>query len=158
VEIPDSNEHSVAEIASEALQAIINRMGLRASVVVTEDTSEQVVLNMTGADLAILIGRQGETLNALQLIVGVIANRAAAGRARIVLDAEGYRERRAEALRQRAHEVARQVKETGREALLESLLAFERRVIHLELAEDPDVYTYSEGEGEDRALVISPRD
>jgi len=158
VEDTDRSELSSAEIGREALQAIIDKMGLSATVVVAEDTDEQVVLDMQGDDIAILIGRQGDTLNALQLIVGVIVGRATEQRRRVLVDAQGYRERRAEALCARAEEVAKQVRESGREALIESLHAYERRIIHLALADHPDVYTYSEGEGDDRVLVISPRD
>jgi len=148
-----------AELAREILQTLIDKMNLRASVRILEASPTQIMLDIEGGqDLGIIIGRQGQTLNALQLVTSVVANKRAGTRYRILLDASGYRARRAQALRLRAFEVAEQVKATGKEALLESLKAHERRIVHLALANDPDVYTYSEGEGERRNLVISPRD
>lgn len=144
--------------AQQVLQEIVDRMGLRATAVVHQETASQIVLELEGEDIARLIGRQGETLNSLQLLLSVILNKRQGANKRILLDAEGYRSRRESVLRKRALEVAEQVKATGKEALLDSLKPHERRIIHVALADDPHVITYSEGEGPNRYLVISPRD
>ncbi len=106
---------------------------------------------------ALVIGKHGQTIDAIQYLVGVITNKRLAARVRVIVDTEGYRGRREEALRNQAHYLASKVRETHQEAVLESLRANERRIIHLALADDPDIYTYSEGEEPDRRVVISPR-
>jgi len=159
--VADTNEaaQSPGEFGQEVLQGILDRMELAAQVAIVEDTDEQVTLNIASEeDMGIVIGRDGDTLNALQLLVSVIIHRHIPCRCRVLLDAEGYRERRGDSLKARAEALIEKVKATGREALIESLHAYERRVIHLELADHPDVYTYSEGDGDERVLVISPKD
>lgn len=146
-----------AEIGRDVLQTILRSMGESAKVVVRSAEDETVVLDMQGGDTAILIGKHGQTIDALQYLVGVITNKRLGGKVRIVLDAEGYRGRREQMLRERALLLAQKVRETGQEAVLESLAANERRIIHTTLANDPDVYTYSEGEGAGRHVVISPK-
>ena len=119
--------------------------------------ADQVILDMVGGDTPRLIGRHGQTVNAIQYLVGIVTNRRMEAKVRVVVDAEGYRARREDALRKQALYLAKQVKEGGQEAVLDSLTANERRIIHTTLADDPDVYTYSEGEDPERRLVISPK-
>jgi len=102
-------------------------------------------------------GRSGQALDALQFLANMILARRHAGDARLMLDADSYRARRAEALRLRAIELANEVKARNEEAELEPLPAHERRIIHSALADDPDVSTYSEGDEPGRRVVISPR-
>jgi spoIIIJ-associated protein len=156
--MPEGTARTPGDEAAVIVQEILGKMGLSALATVADETEDQVTIDMAGNDIGILIGRHGETLQALQLIVGGIFHRRTGSSARILVDAEGYRERRAEQLRQRARHIADQVRESGREAVLDSLTAYERRIVHLELADDPDVYTYSEGEGDNRSLVISPKE
>ncbi len=154
----ETTRNSPGEEARAIVQAILDSMGAAISSEVVEESDEQIVVDMRGEDAGIVIGRQGETLAALQLVASVIFHRRTGLGTRVILDAEGYRERRTAGLKEQALRVAASVKSTGREAVLESLRPFERRIVHLALADDPDVFTYSEGEGDDRALVISPRD
>ncbi len=156
--MPESTHTSPSEEARAIVQAILDSMGAALSCEVVEDADERIVIDMRGEDAGLVIGRQGEALAALQLIASVIFHRKTGLGTRLILDAEGYRERRTEGLKEQALRVAASVKSSGREAVLESLRPFERRIVHLALADDPDVFTYSEGEGDDRALVISPRD
>jgi spoIIIJ-associated protein len=146
-----------AEISRDMLQHVIEAMGNSAKVVVKSVEDRQVVLDIVGGSTGLLIGKHGQTLNALQYLIGVATNKRLGGQVRIILDAEGYRQRREQALRQHALYLAEKVKRTGQEAVLDPLEAFERRIVHLALAEDPDVYTYSEGEEPERRVVISPR-
>lgn len=144
-------------IVVKILADVLGAMGLDARPVVRSDNEEEVDVELVGKDLAILIGKRGQTLDALQYLVGIGANKGGMGRKRVILDAEGYRERHREMLERRAQDYARAVKEHGEEAVLEPQPARDRRIVHLALRDDPDVYTYSEGEGEDRHVVISPK-
>ena len=139
------------------LDDILGAMNVAAKPVVKSVEGDEVTVEIQGADVAILIGRQGQTLDALQYILSIAANRAFDTRWRVVLDAEGYRERYREILEKKAREYASAVKAEGQEAELEPQPARDRRIIHVTLADDPDVYTYSEGEGDNRHVVISPR-
>jgi spoIIIJ-associated protein len=102
-------------------------------------------------------GRSGQALDALQFLANMILARRHAGDVRLMLDADNYRSRRAEALRVRAIDLAQEVKARNEEAELEPLPARERRIIHSALADDPDISTYSEGDEPGRHVVISPR-
>lgn len=141
----------------DLLQEVVDAMGLKAKPVLRSADNEEIVVELEGKDLAILIGKHGQTLDALQYIVGIVAHRDPDERRRLILDAEGYRERHKESLERLAHEYARAVVDEGKEAVLEPQSARDRRIVHLALADDPDVYTYSEGEGDDRHVVISPK-
>jgi len=104
-----------------------------------------------------LIGRHGATLDALQMLAGLVANSGFEHGARVVVDAEQYRERRRQMLVEMAQQQADKAKESQQEVVIPDLKPFERRIIHLALKEDPEVETYSEGEGDERCIVISPR-
>lgn len=156
--MPEASARTPGDEAAVIVQEILGKMGLNALATVSDEDDEQIAIDMAGTDVGILIGRHGETLQALQLIVGGIFHKRTGSSARVLVDAEGYRERRADQLRERARHIADQVRESSREAVLDSLSAYERRIVHLELADDPDVYTYSEGEGDNRSLVISPKE
>lgn len=152
-----SREQVVALKAREFLQEATQRMGLETDVVCVEALPGEVTLEIRGEGLGLLIGRHGTTLDALQLLAAVVGNADAPEGVRVVVDAENYRERRRELLRKMAISQAEKAKETQQEVVIPDLKAFERRIIHLTLKDDPEVETYSEGEGEDRCIVISPR-
>jgi len=148
---------SAAEIGLGVLQHIADSIETGARSVVKSASDGQIVLEVTSTDPAAIIGRHGQTIDAIQYLVGVITNKRLMDKVRVVVDVEGYRSRREEALTNQALYLASKVKESGEEAVLEPLQANERRIIHTALADDPDVYTYSEGEDADRHVVISPR-
>ncbi len=112
--------------------------------------------NIAGDDLGILIGRRGQTLTALQYICRLIVSHRLKAWSPLVIDVEGYKQRRAEALQALAIRMAEQVKARGTPFSLEPMPAYERRVIHITLADHPDVTTESTGEGESRKVVILP--
>jgi len=116
-----------------------------------------VALNLSGPDLGVLIGRRGQTLAALQYIANLIMAHRLQSRQRLFLDVEGYRQRHYAALRVLALRMAEQVKSTGQSAELEPMPASERRIVHLALAEIPDIATRSLGEGEARKVIILPK-
>ncbi len=155
-------ESDIAEAAKSVLEALLARVGVVASVVSQtkppieggEGASNVITLDVTGDDLGILIGRRGQTLSSLQYIVRLIVAHQEKARVAIVIDVEGYKQRRYGALQALAWRMAEQVKVRGRSFALEPMSAYERRIIHLTLADDPDVTTESIGEGEARKVVI----
>lgn len=145
------------DVVMKVVTDVLKAMDIAAKPVVVSNDNDEVTVNIEGKDVAILIGKHGQTLDALQYLISIAANRMANTRLRVILDAEGYRRRHQEMLEQKAHEYARAVKAEGQEAVLEPQSPRDRRIIHMTLADDPDVYTYSEGEGDDRHVVISPK-
>ncbi|MBM3947480.1 MAG: KH domain-containing protein, partial [SAR202 cluster bacterium] len=121
------------------------------------ESPDTPVLQVTGEDAGLLIGRGGETLRALQLLTNLIATKSAPNRAHIIVDVERYRERRAEALRRLARRIADRVASSRRPFTLEPMSPYERRLIHITLAEDPRVTTESVGEGDDRKVSVRPK-
>ena len=116
------------------------------------------LIDITGEDSGLLIGRKGETLRALQFIVNLMVRKQVGEmNSRVVLDIERYRERRQEALRAMAMRVADRVVASGRGIALEPMSAAERRIVHMALAEHPRVTTQSAGSGEDRKITILPK-
>lgn len=153
------------EAAKDVLEKLLDLMDIPASVTISaeftdedeEGTPSSVGFNIEGDDLGILIGRRGQTLASLQHIVRLIMAHQMQSRVPIVIDVEDYKRRRCEGLRALAVRLAEQVK--GREIpfTMEPMSAFDRRVIHLALADHSDVTTESTGFGEDRRVVISPK-
>jgi|YelNatPaOPRAMG01_1025707.scaffolds.fasta_scaffold64608_2 spoIIIJ-associated protein len=155
----DMEGQSVSGAVMSMLDQIMEAAGFDVKPQIVSETSEEVLVSIEGnpEDIGKLIGRRGQTLDALQYLVGIAANKIAGTRTRILIDAGGYRARHQAALEQKAREIAEQVKLTGQEAVFEPQSARDRRIVHLALADDPDVYTYSEGEGDERHVVISPK-
>ncbi len=156
----------IADATKGVLETLLARMGVVASVVSQTKppveggggAPDVIALDVTGDDLGILIGRRGQTLSSLQYIVRLIVAHQTKARVPIVIDVEGYKQRRYEALQALARRMAEQLKVMGRAFALEPMLAYERRIIHLALADDPDVTTESVGEGEARKVVIMPKE
>ncbi len=142
--------------ARDTLRQMLELIGVRATVTIGSESDDEVLLNVDGDDLGVVIGSFGQTLNAVQFLLNLMVNRQGR-RQRILVDAGGYRDRRREKLEEIAHEQARRAKEERRGVILEGLRAAERRIIHTALQNDPDVVTFSEGEEPHRRLVISPR-
>lgn len=151
-----SEEHG--EVARATLARILELMGLETTVSVHRQSDESWRLEVTGEETGILIERQGAAINALQYLVALMTHQRVGQRVRVVVDANGFRGEREEILTKLAQDFARQVKETGQEAVLDALQSYERRIVHNALADDPEVSTYSEGEEPDRRVVISPRE
>jgi spoIIIJ-associated protein len=117
-----------------------------------------VTLELDGKDVAFLVGKHGEVLNALQYLINIIAGRKFNNGVRATLDGNNYRRRREEALTKLATNIANEVKSRGEEAVLDALPAFERRIVHKALSEFEGISTYSEGEEPNRRVVIAPAD
>ena len=114
-------------------------------------------VDLVGDDVRATWGRMGQSLDALQMLANMILSRRVGSDVRLMLDADNYRERRAETLRGIAQEYAREVKDRNQEAEMDPLPAHERRIIHSALVDDPDIETYSEGDEPNRRIVIAPR-
>ena len=142
--------------ARELLEQILAVMDLKVDMDITEN-EHGIFVSMQGPDLGILIGRRGETLDALQYLVNLSANKNQENKQRIILDVEGYRKRREETLKNLALKLAEKAKQKGRNVVLEPMNSQERRIIHTTLQSRNDIYTFSEGEDPYRKIVISPR-
>ena len=147
-----------AVVARDFLDQILQGMAVPATVAAQRQSDGSVRLMVEGHDMGVVIGKHGTTINALQYLVGLVVQKRTGERTRLVIDAEGYRSRREQALKEMALTYAQRVKDSGHEAVLDALQSYERRIIHNSLADDPDVFTYSEGEEPDRRVVISPRE
>jgi spoIIIJ-associated protein len=157
-------QSEVAELAVQLLQGLIDRMLLQGRVVArsAEDLADDgesspLVLDITGRDLGVLIGRQGETLQALQYLTRLMLNKSLARWEPVVVDVESYRARRRRLLRQLALRMAERAITSRRRVILEAMPAHERRIIHLTLHDHPQVTTRSIGEGEHRKVTIIPK-
>lgn len=139
----------------DLLERIIDAVGVDATVHVEED-SDEVRAQLEGEDLGLIIGRHGQVIDAIQHIAYRIACRGASTRKRVVVDAAGYRERRAVALRAAADQAAETAIHDRRSVRLEAMTALERKVVHEHLKSRHDVETYSEGEEPERRLVVAP--
>ena len=150
----ESEDDEVAlRITKETVVELLQRMDITAEVQAQWGQADEpgrirpLLIDIRGDDLSILIGRRGETLSGKELKLPVAA----------LIDIEGYRARRERQLRQLARRVANQALETSRVMTLEPMPAYERRIIHIELRENPDVETESVGEGNRRKVTIIPR-
>jgi len=144
--------------AVEALSEIFRYMNVPAEAQVVREDEETVEVEIESPeDLGILIGKHGQTLFALQQLVNLMANKGQLVWKRIILDAQGYRHRREKTLQDLALSTAQKVKELGKEVVLDALLAYERRIIHITLEDDPSVTTRSIGEEPNRKVVIEPQ-
>lgn len=150
--------------AIEVLQGLLRAMNLPARVVPSAVpqglgmSPRTVALDIQGQDLGLLIGRQGQTLASFQYLVNLMVSHHVKGRVPIIVDVEGYKRRRYEALRALALRFADQVRKTGRPVTLEPMPPFERRVVHLALSAYPDIVTESVGTGMSRKVVIRYRE
>ncbi len=161
MEVPEENK--VVEVAQDVLETLLKLMGISATVAVSVERSEvsgeaaSINLNVKGEDLGILIGWHGQTLATLEYIVRLLVGAQTQFRLPIVIDIEDYRRRRQEALQALALRIAEQVKAMGTPFTLEPMPASERRIIHLALADHPDVTTESTGYGFARKVMILPK-
>ena len=150
------SDMKVAATPEEFITQVCNAMGLAVSVDSKFDEEENVLdINMIGEDMGILIGKRGQTLDSLQYLTGLVANKNHEEYIRVKLDTENYRERRRDTLENLAKNIAFKVKRTKKPVSLEPMNPYERRVIHAALQNDRYVVTRSEGEEPYRHVVIS---
>ena len=166
-EATELSTDDVVEVARGILEAILEKAGVtaittyRVDAVVqeAERTPSPIIFDVKGEDLGILIGRRGQTLSCLQYIVRlIVGNRMKTTTPPIVIDVNGYKQQRYQTLKTLAQRMAEEVEANGEPFTLEPMPAYERRIIHLALAEHPGVTTQSTGVGEARKVVIMPRE
>lgn len=149
------------KLTKTVVEELLERMRVKAKIepryVEPEDEKDRrvILVDIQGNDLSILIGRRSETLNALQYIGSLIVSKEAGKWVPMMIDVQGYRERRNRQLRQLGRRMAEQALQTGRRQVLEPMPANERRIIHLELRDHPQVFTESTGEEPYRKVTIS---
>jgi spoIIIJ-associated protein len=149
----EEGEHAIAR---ELLERVLATLALEATVRIEND-GDEVKATVSGSDLGVLIGRHGQMIDSLQYLAHAMAHRAVGEeRRRIVIDAAGYRARRASALEALARRAAEQASATDRRVELEPMSAVERRIVHEVLKDDPEVTTASEGAEPNRYVVVVP--
>jgi spoIIIJ-associated protein len=152
----DARPEEPTERLRELLEKVAEALNLDAEVEVEED-DERLVGTIEGEELGVLIGRHGQTIDALEHLATRVAWRGLEGdRKRVVVDAAGYRARRAETLERQAEKAAGEAVRFGRPVALDAMVASERRIVHEFLRDRHDIETYSEGDEPDRHLVVAP--
>lgn len=158
---PDINAEEV-DLAAEVVDSILQILEIDADINIREPVtagdglgSARAVIDISGEDLGMLIGRRGESLMAFQYVVNLIMTRRFPGRGSVTIDVEQYRRRREDQVVTLAERMAERVRDIGDSITLEPMSAAERRLVHLALVDDPDVETNSIGEGDSRKVVIS---
>ncbi len=154
--IPVSDPAKYEKAAVKFLEDVFKAMELEAQIKTSFDLSENALdIELLGSDMGILIGKRGATLDSLQYLVSLVVNKESEQYIRVKVDTEDYRERRRATLENLAKNVSSKVKRTGRPYELESMNPYERRIIHSALQDNDYVYTYSEGEGSNRHIVVA---
>jgi spoIIIJ-associated protein len=157
-ELSDEDLDRVADTAVKALKTILGSFGIEGAVVEEYEGDEgEIILDVVGGDLALLIGRHGRTLDALQTLVSAITSRELGFRHPVIVDVEGYRHRRRQKLEDIARRSADRSANQHTSIRLRPMTAYERRVVHVALRDDRRVTTQSEGEDPFRVVVISPK-
>ncbi|WP_317423398.1 RNA-binding cell elongation regulator Jag/EloR [uncultured Acidaminococcus sp.] len=151
----EEERQAAAAAAKAFLEEIFRAMGM--DLLIEKFISrkdEEIILKIHGDGIGVLIGKHGQTLDALQYLTNLAGNRGRKNWNRIIMDAENYRERRRETLERLARNLADRVKRTRKKAMLEPMNPYERKIVHMSLQNDPAVTTYSEGEEPYRKVVI----
>ncbi len=160
---PEEEDYEL-DVAHQVVSELLSKMQVKAHIETIMGQPDEgrnrvpILVDITGSDLTVLIGRRAETLNALQYISGLIIAKRLGHGVTVVVDVEGYRQRRQNQIRQLARRMADQAVKTGRRQILEPMPANERRIIHIELRENPHVRTESVGEEPYRKVTIVPVD
>jgi spoIIIJ-associated protein len=157
-DLSDDELDRVADTAVGALRAILGYMGMEPeSIDEYEGDEGEIILDVVGGDLALLIGRHGRTLDALQTLVSAITSRELGFRHPVVVDVEGYRHRRRQKIEDIARRAADRAARQHSPVRLRPMTAYERRVVHVALRDDRRVQTASEGEDPFRMVVVGPK-
>lgn len=144
-----------ADRVEALLDEIVDALELDAEVIV-EETPDQIAARVEGEELGLLIGRRGQTIDAVQLVCYRVAFRGRGERKRVSVDAAGYRERRRETVERQADRAADRALETGKEIELEPMSPTERKIIHDRLKDRSGLETFSEGEEPERCVIVAP--
>lgn len=150
-------KEDVTTAPETVLKEILTRIGIEGDVN-SDHIDGSLHLSMVSDSPALLIGKHGQTLDAIERILNCIINKNALAKKKVFVDTEGYRERREQSLVELAHQVAAKVKRTRQDVVLAPMSAKDRRIVHLALQSDDTVSTFSQGEGDMRRVVITTQD
>lgn len=154
--LTDDELDTVADVSVNLLRSILSCFGEGGSNIDEyEGNDGELILDVSGGDLAVLIGRHGRTLEALQLLMTSLVNNKLGFHYPIVVDIEGYKDRRRQKIQSMARSAAARAKKQKSPVRLSPMNGYERRLVHVALADDPDVTTHSEGDDPDRYVVIT---
>jgi spoIIIJ-associated protein len=156
VRIDDEESAAAEKIGRDALQAMVDHITTDATID-SNQKAEKIFYNVSGGNTAVLIGKRGQTLEAMQYLVEKIVNKQSEKRVRIEIDVEGYLEKKREKLKNLAIKLGEKVKQTKKPATVGQLNAYDRRIVHLTLKPDSELRTHSIGEGYYRKLKIFPK-
>ena len=149
-------KESVEDVVKNFLSKLFEQMNLEVEVVMNYDEEESVInIELKGSEMGVLIGRRGQTLDSIQYLTSLVANKGREDYVKIKMDTENYRERRKETIENLAKNIASKVKKTRKPAQLEPMNPYERSIIHAALQDDKYIETYSEGEEPFRKVVIN---
>lgn len=158
IEVTEEELDAIADTAIAALQDILKYFNVgEVTIDEYEGDEGELILDITGDDLAILIGRHGRTLDALQFVVSSITVRSMGFRYPVIVDVEGYKSRQREKLESIARSTANKAASQHRSVKMRPMTPYERRIVHIALRDDDRVDTASEGEGSARHVVVVPR-
>lgn len=158
IEVTEEELDAIADTAIAALQDILKYFNVgEVTIDEYEGDEGELILDITGDDLAILIGRHGRTLDALQFVVSAITVRSMGFRYPVIVDVEGYKSRQREKLESIARSTANKAASQHRSVKMRPMTPYERRIVHIALRDDHRVDTASEGEGSARHVVVVPR-
>jgi spoIIIJ-associated protein len=155
INITEEELTSIENNAKRFLEKLVKEMGIEAEVA-SKVSNKRIYLSISGKNMGIIIGKRGETLDAIQYLVNIVANKGRDEYVKIVLDTENYRERREETLKKLANRLAKKAVQTRRVVVLEPMNPYDRRIIHSALQDNKNVRTHSEGKEPFRKVVISP--
>ncbi len=160
VELPELTDEELDRVADEAvsaIQSVLQGFGISANIEEYEGEEGEIILDVVGDDLGVLIGRHGRTLDALQTLISAVTNRRLGFRYPVLIDIEGYRNRRREKLEEIASRASERALRSGAPVKLRPMSSYERKVVHVFLRDNARVTTVSEGEEPFRQVVIAPR-
>lgn len=152
---PEENSNSHLVMAQIVLEGILSKMNVKAQVTANE-TADAILLTIKGDGNGLIIGKRGQTLDAIQYIVNKALNKQGKEKKPVIIDAEDYRKKREESLVAFAEKLGRKVKKTKKAITISHMNARERRIIHMSLQADEALVTKSRGEGENRKIIIQP--
>ena len=151
-------KEDITDIVRSFLTKTFDAMNLVVEIKIDYDEAERHInIELSGNEMGMLIGKRGQTLDSLQYLTGIVANKKTDNYVKVKIDTENYRQRRKETIENLARNVASKVKKTGRTAFLEPMNPYERRIIHSALQNDRYVTTHSEGEEPFRRVVVTPK-
>lgn len=157
VDLDDVDIDEIADTAIEVLQTILKAFDVgEITIDEYEGDEEELILDITGDDLAVLIGRHGRTLDAIQFLVSAIVRRKLGFRYPVIVDIEGYKNRQRDRLESIANNAANKAINQSKRINLQPMSPYERRIVHMKLKENPHVITESEGVGQHRHIVVIP--